>query len=229
MLVTLMLVAPATTWLFVRTSPSAVSTMPVPAAAAPCRPSSVLTSTMAGSTFAATASASSTVVDALGCPEKPKFWLPPALGLFEAEMRCPMPSPATTASADRDDGDGQRANAAACAAAAARAAGSREGPVLAVVAVGGTLLAVVALRLGVLRRVRAPPLVTGLAVLVVVGLLVVVAAVRLLTVGLLVVALVALAVAVRVLAAALRSSVVLAHAQLQPSTSLRPFQETPLS
>ena len=98
MLVTLMLVAPATTWLLVSTSPSGVSTMPVPAAAAPCSPSSVLMLTMAGLTFADTASTSSTVADAVGWPEKPKFWLPLAVGLF-AEIRCPMPSPATTARA----------------------------------------------------------------------------------------------------------------------------------
>src|SRR5690349_19009439 len=55
MSVTVMLVAPATTWLFVSTMPSEVSTMPVPAAAAFWAPSTVLMSTSAGSTLAATA------------------------------------------------------------------------------------------------------------------------------------------------------------------------------
>jgi hypothetical protein len=90
-----------------------------------------------------------------------------------------------------------------------------------------TLLAVKAMGLavGLLRWVRAAPRVAGLLLVrplvlrLDVGLLVVVAlavvALRVLTP----------AVAVGVLAA----SVVLAHAQLQPSTSLRPFQETPRS
>jgi acyl-CoA thioesterase len=41
---------------------------------------------MAGSTLAATASASSVVLDVLGCPEKPKFWLPLAVGAFAPEL-----------------------------------------------------------------------------------------------------------------------------------------------
>src|ERR1700737_677040 len=52
-----MLVAPATTWLLVRTSPEEVSTMPVPAAVPPWYPSTVLMSTMPGLTLAATACA----------------------------------------------------------------------------------------------------------------------------------------------------------------------------
>jgi hypothetical protein len=36
---------------------------------------------------------------ALGCPEKPKFWLPPAVEPVAPEIRCPIPSPATTAKA----------------------------------------------------------------------------------------------------------------------------------
>src|SRR5256885_992018 len=49
-----MLVAPDTTWLLVRTSPSALSTIPVPAAAPLWYLRTVLTSTMPGSTFAVT-------------------------------------------------------------------------------------------------------------------------------------------------------------------------------
>ncbi len=56
MSVTVMLVAPATTWLLVSTMPSAPITMPVPAAAAFCAPSTVSMLTSAGSTLAATAS-----------------------------------------------------------------------------------------------------------------------------------------------------------------------------
>src|SRR2546423_7939869 len=52
--VTLMLVAPETTWLLVRTSPSALRTIPVPAAAPLWYPRTVLMSTMPGSTFAVT-------------------------------------------------------------------------------------------------------------------------------------------------------------------------------
>src|SRR2546426_2147891 len=46
-----MLVAPATTWLFVRTSPEEVSTMPVPAAFPPRYARTVLMSTMLGFTL----------------------------------------------------------------------------------------------------------------------------------------------------------------------------------
>src|SRR5262245_4241765 len=45
MSLTSMAVAPSTTWLLVSTRPSEVSTIPVPAACAPCMPSVVLTST----------------------------------------------------------------------------------------------------------------------------------------------------------------------------------------
>ncbi len=51
-------VAPSTTWWFVRTSPSEVSTIPVPAAFAPSYPSTVFTFTSPGETFAATAAGS---------------------------------------------------------------------------------------------------------------------------------------------------------------------------
>src|SRR2546429_8574435 len=54
MSVTLMPVAPATTWLLVRTSPSAPRTIPVPAADPCSYPRMVLMSTIPGSTFAAT-------------------------------------------------------------------------------------------------------------------------------------------------------------------------------
>src|ERR1700694_683246 len=52
-MVTLMVVEPSTTWLFVRTSPLAVTIMPVPAAVPVRR--TVLMSTRAGSTLAAIA------------------------------------------------------------------------------------------------------------------------------------------------------------------------------
>ena len=51
--VTLMAVAPSMTWLLVRISPFEVSTIPVPAAMAPWRPSVDTTSTSPGSTRAA--------------------------------------------------------------------------------------------------------------------------------------------------------------------------------
>src|SRR3954447_368244 len=55
MSVTVMLVAPATTWLLVRTTPSEAITMPVPAASPFWAPRTVSMSTSAGSTLAATA------------------------------------------------------------------------------------------------------------------------------------------------------------------------------
>lgn len=56
--------APSTTWWLVSTSPSDVSTIPVPAARAPSYPSTVLTFTSPGETFAATADGSSTLLTA---------------------------------------------------------------------------------------------------------------------------------------------------------------------
>src|SRR5438477_11535502 len=58
-----MLVAPATTWLLVRTSPEEVSTMPVPAAFPPWYPSTGLMSMIPGLTLAATACAWEEVAD----------------------------------------------------------------------------------------------------------------------------------------------------------------------
>src|SRR4051795_3733255 len=55
MSVTVMLVAPATTWLLVSTTPSELITMPVPAASPFWAPRTVSMSTSAGSTLAATA------------------------------------------------------------------------------------------------------------------------------------------------------------------------------
>src|SRR5579859_7596359 len=67
--VTLILVAPLMTWLLVRISPSDVSTMPVPAAAACCRPNVVLMSTIVGSTAVAIPAASALdPVDGAVCP-----------------------------------------------------------------------------------------------------------------------------------------------------------------
>ena len=57
-IVTLIVVAPLMTWLFVRTSPDDVTTTPVPAAAPLPKPSTVSMSTTPGSTFAAIAAGS---------------------------------------------------------------------------------------------------------------------------------------------------------------------------
>ena len=63
MSVTLIEVAPSTTWLLVSTSPVEVSTMPVPADVACWRPSLDTTSTSAGSTREAIALLDSTVLE----------------------------------------------------------------------------------------------------------------------------------------------------------------------
>src|SRR5271165_6912774 len=64
-----MLVAPDTTWLLVRTSPDAVSTMPVPAASPPLNPSRVVMSTTPGSTLAAIVDVSAFVPGVEGVAE----------------------------------------------------------------------------------------------------------------------------------------------------------------
>src|SRR5579871_5475418 len=58
MSVAVILVAPSTTWLLVRTSPFELRTMPVPAPAPPWYPNSTLMSTSAGLTLAAIAEVS---------------------------------------------------------------------------------------------------------------------------------------------------------------------------
>lgn len=96
MSVTLIEVAPLTTWLFVSTTPVDDSTMPVPAEVAPWYPSVDTTSTSAGSTREAIWLVDSMVLEtAVAVPAAPVFMLPisaPACGSAASAVPAVMAS-----------------------------------------------------------------------------------------------------------------------------------------
>src|SRR2546429_7812345 len=90
-----MLVEPATTWLFVSTSPDEESTIPVPAARPFWYPSTVLMSTTAGSTFVAIAlvSAGPGVARTAGAGVPPPRGPGPTVGAGGRRAPRPVPHP----------------------------------------------------------------------------------------------------------------------------------------